>query len=288
MSIWYLYFLLPIILFPTVSIINVLFGRKIWSRKLSLYRQLTVTIVWLPILYSILKKPEIVQEHIFMIIACGILWAGYLTIAFHSMNLTSIGISRSFVAVSRTITSFIIWYTLFWENISYYDFIWILWIWLWFYVLSSASWEKLSKKDIWWIIFSLIAWIIFTMNTLTFKEISQHFSPIKAAYILEASSFLPLLWLYLITKKETLSTSLQKDYKKITILFLTAPLILLASYWLAKSINIIPFYIINTLFVLVLVVSIILSWIFLKEKFTIKQLSAIWCMMLSCGVIVVL
>jgi drug/metabolite transporter (DMT)-like permease len=288
MTIWYLYFLLPVLLFSAVGTINVLFGRKIWARKLSLYRQLTVTVAWIPILYSILQKPHVLQEHILILIACGLLWAWYLTIAFHAMNLTSIGISRSFVAVSRTITGFIIGYTLFWENISLYDLVWILWIWLGFYILSNASGEKLNKNDVLWITFSLIWWVIFTMNALVFKEISQYFSAIEAAYILEASSFLPLLWLYIITKKETFSTSIKKDYKKIFILFATAPLILLASYGLAKSINIIPFYIINTLFVLVLVVSMILSWIFLKEKFTLKQLWAIWCMVVSCWVIIML
>jgi drug/metabolite transporter (DMT)-like permease len=204
------------------------------------------------------------------------------------MNLTSIGISRSFVAVSRTITGFIIGYTLFGENISSFDILGIVWICLGFYILSNASGEKLSKTDILWILFSLIGWVIFTLNTLVFKEISQYFSALEAAYILEASSFLPLLWLYLVTKKESISTSLKKDYKKISILLATAPLILLASYGLAKSVNLIPFYIINTLFVLVLVVSMTLSWIFLKEKFNIKQLTAIGFMVLSCCVIVML
>jgi len=282
MSIWYLYFLLPVILFPTVSVINVLFWRKIGARKLSLYRQATVTIIGFPILFSLLLEYELLIEHSFMIILCWVLGASYLTIAFYAMNLTSIWISRSFVAVSRTLSAFALWFFIFQESISLYDFFGIFIIFLWIYALWKSSGEKIQQKDLIWIWCSLLWWIIFSFNTLVFKILTETFWSIESAYLLEASSFIPLLILYTFSKKQNHSTSIAQDYKKIGVLFITAPLILLASYGLAVSVTLIPFYIINTLFILVLIVSMILSWIFLWEKFKLSQLLSIAIMMLWC------
>ena len=286
MNIWYLYFLLPVILFPAVSVINVLYGRKIGARKISLYRQVTLVIVWSPILLSLLSKWELLRENALMIFLCGLIWASYLTTAFHAMNLTSVGISRSFVAVSRTVAGFVIWYFIFQESLSFYDIIWIVLISLGFYLLARAKWEHFTKTDINWILISLFAWILFSINTLIFKTFAISFSWFEAAYLLESSSMIFLAIFMLFTRKQSIQESFSIDFQKLKVLFLTAPFILLASYWLAKSINLIPFYIFNTLFIFVLIVSIILSWIFLKEKFTLQQLVAMWIMVSWCGVVI--
>lgn len=286
MNTWYLYFLLPAILFPLVWTINTAYGRKIGSQKLSLYRQFTLTLVWLPIAFSLIQKSHLLEENIFSIVLCWLLWASYLTIAFYSLNLTSVWISRSFVAISRTICAFAIWFFLFGESISIFDYFWVVVILLWFYLLSKASWERLSKNDILWIILWLTWWVLFSLNNLVFKNISTVFSPIESAYILEASSFLPLLILYTLTHKKQDFISMKYDWKMLWVLSLSAPLIFLAGYWLAQSIHQIPFYIFNTLFVLVLVTSMIFARIFLGEKISFTRWIALGAMVLGCVVIV--
>lgn len=287
MTLWYLYFLLAAILFPLISTINVLYGRKIGARKIALYRQLTLTIIGSPLLIGIASKPEILQKHALLIFLCGLFGATYLTVAFHAMNLTSIGISRSFVAVSRTITGFLIGFFLFQESISLYDISGVFLICLGFYLLSHFRWEHFSRKDILWVGVSLVAGVLFSINTLIFKLFAADFSPIESAYLLESSSVLFLIVFTFFATKCSLKKTFSIEWKKLSILFLTSPFLLLASYGLAKSVNDIPFYIFNTLFILMLIVSIILSWIFLKEKFTLKQLSAMWIMMIGCGVVII-
>jgi len=154
--------------------------------------------------------------------------------------------------------------------------------------LSKASWEKLTKHDTTWIILSLIWWVIFACNNLVFKNISWVFWPVESAYILEFSSLIPLTLLYLIGHKKQDIINMKKDGKKLWILFLTAPLILLSWYGLAQSVNSIPFYIFNSLFVIVLVFSIVFSWIFLKEKFSLTRWVSLLTMILWCLMIVLL
>lgn len=285
MNIWYFYFLLPAIFFPLTLIIATSQGRKIGARKLSLYRQLTVSIVWFPILLNILEKSDVLSQNILLIALCGIIGASYLTIAFYAVNLTTVWISRSFVTVSRTICSFLVWYFLFQENISYFDILWVGIIFLWVYKISNISKEKLSKKDILGIILSFTWWILFTFNNLVFKKIWENFSMLESAYILEASSLIPLTILYAMTHKKEDFKAMRQDGKKIWILFFTAPLILLASYWLAQSVQVVPFYIFNTLFILVLIFSLIFWRIFLGEKISLARLWAMWLMIVWCSII---
>lgn len=286
MNIWYLYFLLPAFLFPLSLIIATSLWRKIWARKLSLYRQFSVTIIGLPIWIGILKNSEVFLSNLLLIFYCGILWAIYLTIAFYATNLTTVWISRSFVTISRTLSSFVIWYILFSENISYFDIIWMLTIFIGVYFLSNISKEKLLKNDILGILFSFLWGIIFTLNNLVFKDIWNHFSFIEAAYILEASSLIPLFILYVLTHNKNDFIKMRHDSKNISIMLFTAPLILIASYWLAQSIQLLPFYIFNTLFVLTLIISVFFSWLFLWEKISQKRLISISIMILGCSIIV--
>ena len=288
MNLWYLYFLLPVILFPLAATINVANGRKIGSQKASMYRQLTLTIIWSPVIFLLIEKWELIQKHFWLLLLCGLLWAIYLSASFYAMNLTSVWISRSFVTVSRTLSAFIIWYTLFSESIGWYDFFGIWVIFLGFALFYKVFEQNFSVSDLIWITISLIWWVIFSPNTLVFKTFAIDFPGIEAAYLLESSSVLFLIAWQLIRHKWSLRKSFSIDQKNLSLLFLTAPLILIASYGLAKSVHIIPFYIFNTLFVLSLVISIILSWIFLWEKFTLRQASALWTMILWCAIVVVL
>lgn len=285
MNIWYLYFLLPAIFFPLSLIIATSQWRKIGARKLSLYRQLTVSIIWFPIFLQILEKSDVLSQNFLLVALCGIIGASYLTIAFYAVNLTTVWISRSFVTVSRTICSFLVWYFLFQENISYFDILWVWIIFLWVYKISNIQKEKLSKKDILGIILSFIWWVLFTLNNLVFKKIGENFSMLESAYILEASSLIPLALLYFLTHKKDDFKAMKHDWKKIGILFFTAPLIILASYWLAQSVQLVPFYIFNTLFIFVLIFSLIFWRIFLGEKISLARWVAMWLMIIWCSII---
>ncbi len=286
MNTWYLYFLLPAFFFPLSFVIATSVWRRIWARKLSLYRQFTLSIIWLPIGISLLSKPELLQENIFSILLCGLLGTAYLTIAFYAVNLTSIGISRSFITISRTLCGFFIGFSLFWESIHLFDYVWVAIIFLGLYILWKDSGEKLTSNDIYGIVLSLIGGIIFACNNLVFKNISEVFWPIESAYILESSSLIPLFILYLFTHKLQDISEMWNDKKEIGILFLTAPLVLLASYGLAQSVVAVPFYIFNSLFVIILVMSIIFGWIFLGEKTSPMRAIALTTMIIGCLVIV--
>ena len=288
MNTWYLYFLLSAILFCVLSITNVVFGRKIGAKKIALYRQLTLTIVWSPIIIGLLWKTELLEKHAVMLVLCGIFWAWYLTVAFHAMNLTSIWISRIFVAVSRTITWFLIGFFFFQESISLYDLGWIIIMFTWFYLLARFRGEHFSKADILWVWVSLLAGVLFSINVLIFKIFAADFSALEAGYLLESTSLVFLALIMLFTSKESIKKSFSIEYKKLAILFCGAPLLLLASYGLAKSVDQIPFYVFNTMFILMLIISMILSWIFLKEKFTLKQLFAMWIIISGCVVVILL
>lgn len=285
MNTWYLFFILATILFPIVATINVYFGRKIGSKKLSLYRQITLTIIGAPILIGLFSQGELLRQYWLLLILMWLCGATYLSMAFYAMNLTSVWVSRSFVTASRTVAGFLIGYFLFQESISFYDIWGIFIIFLWFYLLSNIHWKKLKRNDILWIIISLLAGVLFSINTLIFKYFVEDFSTLQAAYLLEASCMPFLLIFAILFRRGTIHEALSIEYKKLWILFLTAPLILLGSYGLAKSVNQIPFYIFNTLFVLTVGVSMILSFVFLKERLSREQLFAL--MMMLCGCIIV-
>lgn len=288
MNYWYLYFLLPVILFPVASTINIANGRKIGSQKMSMYRQIALTIVGSPVIFLLLEKWDLLVKHLWLLIACGFFGALYLSTSFYATNITSVGISRTFVTVSRTLSSFIIWYTLFKETISLYDFLGVGVIFLGFSVFYRVFDTHFSRADIIGILVSLLWGVIFSTNTLIFKTFAIDFPGLQAAYLLECTSVLFLICWGLLRNKWNIKNTFSVDRQTLTWLFLTAPLILWASYGAAKSIHLIPFYIFSTLFVLSLVISIILGWIFLHEKFTSRQLTSLWCMIAWCIVVVLM
>lgn len=288
MTIWYLYFILPALIFPAVSLINVYYGRKIWAQKVSLYRQITLTIVWFPILISLLHKPDLLKLHAPYLIASWILGTLYLVSSFHAMNLTTVGISRSFVAVARTLTAFFIGFFLFQENISMFDLLGWCVIFLGFYILGKSNKEKFTKKDTIWIIVSLFSGVMISLNLLVFKFYADGFSPLESAYLLEFMNLVFIIPFIYFSSKKTLKEKYTIGSKNFWILMLTAPLILLASFWLAQSVGKIPFYIFNTLFVIILVVFIIFSRIFFHEKISLMRGVSLGTMILWCAIVVML
>jgi len=286
MNTWYFYFLLTVLLFPIVSTIQVKYGRKIGALKLSLLRQITIAIIWSPLLYFLIQKWEIIQSNIISLLLSWLFGAGYLLTAFYAMNLTSVGISRIFVAVSRTIFALIIGYFVFEEVISLYDYLWITVIFIGFVFLSLSDTKQKSPSQTLGVLVSLWAWVLFWINMLFFKQFSPHFSGLESAYLLETTNGIFLILATLFMGKKEIQKNFSLKWEKFWLLFATAPLVLVASYWLAKSIIMIPFYLVNVLFVFVFFASIIFGWIFLHEKFTLKQLASMGVMLLWCGIVV--
>ena len=288
MNIWYLYFLLPVIFLSATGIIHVAIWRKIWAKKLSLYRQITLMIIWSPLLFWLLNKTDLIEKHILLLIASWIVGTGYLLLSFHAMNITSVWISKSFLAVSRTISSFCIWFFLLQEAINIYDIFWMLIIFLWFYILGKVNREKLTQNDIKWITVSLLAGVVFSINILIFKIYAADFTALESAYLLESMNAIFLVIFSIFYWKNKLQDKFKIPLKTFFVLCVVSPLVLVWVYGLAMSVNLIPFYIFNTWFIFILIVSTILWWIFLKEKFSLWRWISLGIMIIGSMMMIVL
>ncbi|MCD5375466.1 EamA family transporter [Candidatus Gracilibacteria bacterium] len=288
MNIGYLYFLLPVIFLSATGIIHVAIGRKIGAKKLSLYRQITLMIIGSPLLFGLLNKTDLIEKHILLLIASGIVGTGYLLLSFHAMNITSVGISKSFLAVSRTISSFCIGFFLLQEAINIYDIFGMLIIFLGFYILGKVNREKLTQNDIKGITVSLLAGVVFSINILIFKIYAADFTALESAYLLESMNAIFLVIFSIFYGKNKLQDKFKIPLKTFFVLCLVSPLVLVGIYGLAMSVNLIPFYIFNTGFIFILIVSTILGWIFLKEKFSLGRGISLGIMIIGSMMMIVL
>lgn len=284
MNIWYLYFIITAFCFALSTLIHIKVGRNIWAVKLSIFRQITVLIVWAPVLLWLFAKSNLIIHNWLWLVLSWVCGTSYLLISFQATNITTVGISRSFVTVSRTITAFIIGFFLFKENITFIDFIWVWVISLGFYLLAKDGWEKLTKNDSLWILLSLIGWVIFSINMYVFKVFSDSFSALESAFLLELMNgfFLILVGIIYGFHKKNLKTNFQLGMRQFFAIALWAPLILFWWYTAATSIHMVPFYLFNSLLVLILVILVILSWLFLKEKLSLMRLISLGTMILWC------
>ena len=288
MNIWYLYFIITALCFALSTLIHIKVGRNIWAMKLSLFRQVTILIVGAPIIISLIPKIDLVSNNWLWLILSWICGTSYLLISFQATNITSVGISRSFVTVSRTITAFVIGFFIFKENITLIDIAWIWVIALGFYILAKDGWEKLTKSDTFWIILSLIWGAIFSINMYVFKIFSDSFSALESAFLLELMNgfFLILVSIFYGFHKKNLRSNFHIWWKQFFAISLWAPLVLLWWYTAATSIHMVPFYLFNSLLVLILILLIILSWIFLKEKISITRWISLWIIISWCLVMI--
>lgn len=275
MKIEMLYILLPIILWPLTWVILAKYGRKIGSYTTAFYRQFTIFIVSIFIVYSLFEKHALLSEYSLYIFGASISWFVYLISNFYSTNLLPFSVMRIFYDSSRMIFGLFLWYFFLSEQITFYDVVWIIFLFIGFYLfsLSRIDTSHLQIKNIpLWVTLSVINWGLFIMSSYYFKLYAQAFSPMQAAVILEVLNGICIgLFLLCILMFQ------QKNYFRISLrdcmLFLCmAPLSLFATYGLAKTYEFVSFYVINLLFILQFIFSVFFSYLFLKEKLSYSQI----------------
>ncbi len=290
MDLNYLYILLPIICWPLATVLLTKFSRNKWSLQTVLYRQITIFLVWIPLLFLISKTDILlIQENLLSVFLASFFWSIYIFSVFMAFDYLPIWISRVFTITSRLLLSLFIWYFVLFENIWLIDLLWLIVLLLWFYLLSKDKINNLhlKKKNIFfWIIISLANWILFGLSIYFFKIYSSGVNPLVSAYILESIDIILLSIFALI-----FSIKNNKNYFKIGMndfikILLISPIALLWTYWLAKSYDYISFYIINILFVFIFFSSLILAYFILWEKITRKQLLSMFIIMLTTSIII--
>jgi len=290
MDLNYLYILLPIICWPLATVLLTKFSRNKWSLQTVLYRQITIFLVWIPLLFLISKTDILlIQENLLSVFLASFFWSIYIFSVFMAFDYLPIWISRVFTITSRLLLSLFIWYFVLFENIWLIDLLWLIVLLLWFYLLSKDKINNLhlKKKNIFfWIIISLANWILFGLSIYFFKIYSSGVNPLVSAYILESIDIILLSIFALI-----FSIKNNKNYFKIgkndfIKILLISPIALLWTYWLAKSYDYISFYIINILFVFIFFSSLILAYFILWEKITRKQLLSMFIIMLTTSIII--
>lgn len=271
---WFI--LLPIILWPFTGVFLAKYGRKIGSLTTSFYRQFTIFLIWIPILFfDIWSNYMKFLDHWWYIFLASITGFVYIMTNFLSSNLLPYSIVRIFYDSSRMLFWLFIGYFLLWETITFFDMGAIILLFIGFYLfsLTKIDTHHLKTQNIpLGITLSVVNWILFTLSIYYFKLYADAFSPITAAYILEVVNgvliAIFLLWLLVIKKQNYF----QIWKKEGSIFLILAPLSLLASYWLAVSYEKVSFYVINLLFILQFLVSVFFSSILLKEKLSYSQI----------------
>ncbi|MCD5380398.1 EamA family transporter, partial [Candidatus Gracilibacteria bacterium] len=134
------------------------------------------------------------------------------------------------------------------------------------------------------ILLSIILGTIFVINWYSFTLYSPSFHPIMAGYILEIFNGLFLLFILLgksLGKNNSLSHTFHINKKPFWIIFATAPLVIIASGSVAKAYEVFSFTIVGIALTMTIPVSMILSWLILKEKLSIKSVASIIIITLS-------
>lgn len=287
MNIWYLYFFLAALSFPFTLVVASWISRQIWSQKLSLIRQLSLSIIGFPILFSFIHSSTLFTQQLVNIVLMWITWALYLILAFQATHHTIVGMSRSFVTISRTIIAFFLWILIFQENIEIIDIIGILMIFWCILRIWKSKNDILTKEDFIGILFSLAAWSMHVTNAYFFKIVSHDFTALQSAYILEFSSFIPLAAMYFFFPQNKKNISKKTELQAFKTMTILAPIIFLWSYGLAQSIQLIPFYVYNTLLVLGFIMSIIFGKIILGEHISTSRLFSIFGIITWCFLVVI-
>lgn len=271
-----LYIILPIIFWPFTGVFLAKYWRKIGSLKTSFYRQFTIFLVGIPIIFNdFLHNIQVIQNNATAIFLASTTGFIYIMTNFLSSNMLPYTIARIFYNSSRMIFALFIGYYLLWEVITLYDMVAIILLFIGFYLfsLTKIDIQHLQFKNIpLGISLSILNWVLFTLSIYYFKIYASSFSPITAAYILEVFNGI-LVWIFLIWvlvfQKQNYFIMKKNEF----LLFLwLAPLSLLGSYWLAVSYEKVSFYVISLLFVLQFLISVFFSFFLLKEKLSYSQI----------------
>ncbi|NUJ98193.1 EamA family transporter [Candidatus Gracilibacteria bacterium] len=264
-----IYLIIPLIFYPLSAVLLSKYARDIGARKIAFYRQLTMFLWGIPFLPFIISYKDIYILEWKNILLASFFGALYVIFVFFASNLLPFMVAKIFFEPSRTIVAFIIAYFLFSETFSFIDIIGIIFIFIGFFIFSFSKIDvsHLKLKNISLGIFiSLFNGIVFSFSGYFFKLYGAKFPPLLASYTLETINgvfiFLFLLFFSFFEKKNNFL--IEKKY--FLLIFLLAPLTLIATYGFAESYKKFPFYIVSVTFIAGFVVVGLFSYLFLKEK----------------------
>ncbi len=279
-SINIIYLIIPFILFSLHWVIVTRFSRMHWSLSMSFYRQFTIFLIGLPLLYFFPINFELLKENIIPIITTSIVWAWYLFIIFKSYDYIPVAIWNVFGLTSRILIVIAIGIFLLSESINLHQSIAIIVLFIGISLLFRLK-EAITLNGI---LLSIISGAIWALAWYYFIQYSENFHPLIAWYILETFNWI-FLWILLIgkslVKKQKLNKAFFTNKQAFLTLILSAPLILIATWMVAKSYDVYSFTVVNIVLTLWLPASLIFSWFILKEKLSLKTVVAIIIITLS-------
>ena len=275
MTIYLLYALLPLIIFPLTGTILIQVSRKLWSSLTSFIRQICLLLVWLPLIFFDPEFFKLSRQYLPEILLSGLFWSTYLLSVFKSADHIEMIQWRVINVVARVLFSLIIWILIIGEVVNLYEVIGItiilVWISLYLKIHNENSLKNYNLSL--WVAISIIWWFLFVSSQYYFSIYAKAFEPLSSAYLLELSS-IPFLFIMILlfqwkkefSKMKKLSSD---DIKKI---FLWSAPVLIWSYWLAQSYIHLDFILVNILFCATLIMAWIFGYLILWEKLTKLQI----------------
>ncbi len=260
-----IYLIIPFVAYSLQAVILTKFSRTKWSLSMSFYRQFTIFLIGLPLLYFYPIDLKILQEYIFIILFTSLIWAMYLFISFKSYDYIQVALWNSFSLVSRILLTILTWIFLLSESLNIYQYIWIFFL----FISISLLFKIKEKLSFLWVFLSIISWALLVANWYYFILYSKSFSPILAGYLLEVFNGV-FLFLFLIiqsfSQKKPFKKTFSIDSKTFSIILSSAPLALLWTAAISKSYELYSFTIVWIALTMILPASLIFSRIILKER----------------------
>jgi len=272
-----IYLLLPLIFYPLSWVLLAKYARNVWAKKVAFYRQLTMFFCGIPFLPFIISYKDVFLLEWKNIFLASLFWGIYVILNFVSTNLLPFMVSKIFFDPSRTIIAFLIAYFFFAESFNFFDIIGIIFLFVGFFIFSFSKIDirHLKLQNIpFGISVSIFNGLLFTLSIFYFRLYGEHLPSILASYVLEVSNGIVIFFFLLLFSVFEKENNFYIEKKSFWIIFLLAPLTLLATYWVAKANQVFPFYIVNVNFIGIFVISAIFSYFLLKEKMDKKQILA--------------
>lgn len=271
MNIYLLYALLPLVIFPLTGVIMVKVSREIGSLLSTFLRQITLLLVWIPIIFM---NPGFIADFVIYhreILLSWFFWSLYLFSIFKACEYIEVLQWRVINVTSRIVTSIVVGLLFIWEKLSIWDIVWIivilLWISMYLYIKNSNVLPKYNLPL--WVAISAGWWMLFVGSQYYFSIYAKAVSPVSAAYMLELWSIPFLMIMILLTVKiKNIKKLFSLPLQKYQLVFLWSAPALLGSYWLAVSYANLDFILVNILFCATLVVAGIFWYLILWEKIT--------------------
>ncbi len=284
MSIYLLYALLPLIIFPLTSVFLTKLSRKTGSLLTTFLRQISILIFGIPIVFLTPDFFLLLWGYWKEVFISWIAASLYLYCVFKSYDHVELLQWRVVNVVSRILISLLVWIAIIGESLNIYQVLWVIIILVWIsFYLKVKNYNILPDYNLpLWVALSFVGAIFFVMNGYYFSIYAQEFSPFMSAYILEISSIPLLTCMVFLSKAKAdfikLRTFSLSDYR---LLFFGSVPALIGSYGLAMAYIHLDFIVVNILFCATLVMAGIFGWLILWEKLTKLQILIFSCILVG-------